>query len=422
MQALQPRRFSVYGRQALHRACACSRIDTGPFINHIPFAMSAEANASSAPSRRRILSLEGGGVRGVFALGILQRTEDLLREHTGNPQLVLADHFDLIAGTSTGAIIGTLLSWGISVERIRRLYDERAREMFRPSPLREVARGRYSAGGLTEFLQGVFAEPDGRPALLGSERLRTLLLVVLRNATTGSAWPLSNNPRAKFNQDPLLADGSLNPDCNLNLPLWQVVRGSTAAPWFFPPETIRVGQGQSFQFLDGGLTPYNNPAFIALLSATLPAYRIEWTATPEQLLLVSVGCGRTRTGANSQLRFLPPLLRHLRAVPAAWTEGPMFQQDMLCRVFGHCLHGEVLDMELGDLIDDPQAQAAGMVRSEDKRCSYVSYNRLFPADEVRQIEKTHRCRFGMDQLKLMPALAEAGAAYARDHVKLEHLL
>ena len=58
---------------------------------------------------------------------------------------------------------------------------------------------------------------------------------------------------AKYN-DPALED------CNLNLPLWQLVRASTAAPTYFPPEVVTVG-GQVFLFVDGGITTYNNPAF-----------------------------------------------------------------------------------------------------------------------------------------------------------------
>jgi len=74
-------------------------------------------------------------------------------------------------------------------------------------------------------------------ASLGSESLRTLLLVVLRNATTDSPWLVSNNPAAKYN--------TLDrPNCNLRIPLWQLVRGSTAAPTYFPPETIQVGNDE----------------------------------------------------------------------------------------------------------------------------------------------------------------------------------
>ena len=63
-------------------------------------------------SRKRILTLDGGGIRGLFSIEVLARIEELLREHCGNPKLVLADHFQMIARTSTGAIIGTFLSCG----------------------------------------------------------------------------------------------------------------------------------------------------------------------------------------------------------------------------------------------------------------------------------------------------------------------
>ena len=60
-------------------------------------------------------------------------------------------------------------------------------------------------------------------------------------------------------------------DCNLQLPLWQLVRASTAAPTYFPPEVIEVGKRQ-FVFVDGGVTMYNNPAFQLFLMATLDRY------------------------------------------------------------------------------------------------------------------------------------------------------
>ena len=88
---------------------------------------------------------------------------------------------------------------------------------------------------------------------LGSEYLRTLLMVVLRNATTDSPWPVSNNPAAKYNAPD-------RKDSNLNIPLWQLVRGSTAAPTYFPPEVVKVGE-QEFIFVDGGMTITTIPLF-----------------------------------------------------------------------------------------------------------------------------------------------------------------
>ena len=84
----------------------------------------------------------------------------------------------------------------------------------------------------------------GKDTTLGSEHLKTLLLIVVRNATTDSPWPVSNNPNALFN-DPSRADN------NLAIPLWQLVRASTAAPVYFPPEVVTLGE-QRFVFVDRG--------------------------------------------------------------------------------------------------------------------------------------------------------------------------
>ena len=69
----------------------------------------------------------------------------------------------------------------------------------------------------------------GEDRTLGSPDLRCLLLLGLRNTSTGSPWPVSSNPAGRYNQGP----GS-----NLDLPLWQLVRASSAAPTFFVPEEI----------------------------------------------------------------------------------------------------------------------------------------------------------------------------------------
>jgi patatin-like phospholipase/acyl hydrolase len=73
----------------------------------------------TAPGPKRILSLDGGGVRGVLTLGFLKRIEDLLRTRHGRPDLTLADYFDLIGGTSTGAVIAAGLALGLDVASIR---------------------------------------------------------------------------------------------------------------------------------------------------------------------------------------------------------------------------------------------------------------------------------------------------------------
>lgn len=72
--------------------------------------------------KKKILALDGGGIKGVVSIEILAKIEQLLREREGKPDLVLADYFDFIAGTSTGALIGTAISIGMTVGEIRSFY------------------------------------------------------------------------------------------------------------------------------------------------------------------------------------------------------------------------------------------------------------------------------------------------------------
>src|SRR5688572_1202941 len=75
-----------------------------------------------APGPKRILALDGGGIRGIVSVGFLERMEQILRVRCNNPNLVLSDYFDLIGGTSTGAIIAALLALGKDTTTIREMY------------------------------------------------------------------------------------------------------------------------------------------------------------------------------------------------------------------------------------------------------------------------------------------------------------
>jgi len=74
---------------------------------------------------KRILSLDGGGLRGMMTVQVLKKIEALLRQRFNDPKLVLADYFDLIAGTSTGAIIAAGLAKGMSADEIDGHYRKR---------------------------------------------------------------------------------------------------------------------------------------------------------------------------------------------------------------------------------------------------------------------------------------------------------
>ena len=176
---------------------------------------------------RKLLALDGGGIHGLISLEILGRIEQLLRAELGRDErLVLADYFDYMAGTSTGAIIAAGLSIGMKVAEVRAFYTDHAQRMFRKA---SVFKRHLYYKYLSVELAGALQEVFGPTTELGSPMVRTLLMIMLRNATTDSPWPVSNNPSAKYNRLDL-------PSCNLKLPLWKLIRASTAAPIFFPPE------------------------------------------------------------------------------------------------------------------------------------------------------------------------------------------
>jgi len=256
-------------------------------------------------------------------------------------------------------------------------------------------------------LQKTFSEDgEGRvPALLESPRLKKLLLVVVRNHTTGSQWPLTNNLNAMFN------DAAL-PDCNLKIPLWKVVRASTAAPVYFDPEVIELG-GKPSVFVDGSVTPYNNPALISALTATLPCYRVDWAPGPENIRLISLGTIRFSSGLTAKMGKLW-LGNNVALIPAALIQGIAWQQDFLCRCLGECIFGDTLDMEIGNLV--------GTQLPGSRWFSYVRYNRSYNAAQLATLLETDSQLSKLDAIHAIPYLSEAGKAYAREHVKIAHLI
>ncbi|MCX5953050.1 MAG: patatin-like phospholipase family protein [Cyanobacteria bacterium] len=247
----------------------------------------------SGPGPKRILALDGGGLKGILTLGYLETLEQLLRQRHGNdPDFRLSDYFDLIAGTSTGAIIAACLALGMSVVEVLEKYQKLGRNVFSRDWLRQgVIRARYDKGRLESELKSVF----GSDTTLESDQLRTGLLVMSKRLDTGSPWPMSNNPKGKYFRN---TDSTSHWISNADYPLWKVVRASTAAPTFFDPEEITIIERPGMkpekgQFVDGGVSPFNNPALQAFLFATLKGYNLSWSSGADNLLLVSVGTGRS---------------------------------------------------------------------------------------------------------------------------------
>ena len=365
--------------------------------------------------QHRLLALDGGGIRGIITLEVLAEIEKVLRTRSGRNDLVLSDYFDYVAGTSTGAIIAACVSLGMPVAEIRRFYIENGEAMFDKAGLLRRFRYKFEDDKLAAKLREVinaYRTPDeeaaGGDLTLGSPALRSLLMVVMRNATTDSPWPVSSNPQAKYNRRG-------RPDCNLDLPLWQLVRASTAAPVYFPPEVVNLGSHR-FVFVDGGVTTYNNPAFLLFLMATLEPYQLRWQAGKERMLLVSVGTGSSPQ-ANADLQPSEMnLLYNAGSIPSALMYAALNEQDLLCRVFGDCRAGDVLDRELGDLrgVAGPGAEKLFTYLRYNAELSRSGLDALgLPKIRPEQVQK-------LDSVAHIPDLRLVGETLARRAVRPEH--
>lgn len=233
---------------------------------------------------KRMLSLDGGGVRGALSLGYLARIEDILRGRVGgDPDFRLCDYFDLIGGTSTGSIIAASLAMGMSVQELIDVYHTLGVDVFEQSFMHFGLLGaKFPKEPLMRALTTFFKDET-----LGSDKLRTGLMVMTKRLDTGSPWLLHNNPRGKFYDGPPDSPGSGNRD----LLLRNIIRASTAAPHYFEPELLNVSPHVMGAFVDGGISPYNNPSMQMLMMGTCSGYGLDWRFGADRLLLVSVGTG-----------------------------------------------------------------------------------------------------------------------------------
>ncbi len=367
----------------------------------------------SAPSSgaKAVLSLDGGGVRGVLSLAFLERIEALLGSAAGTG-VRLADRFDLIGGTSTGAIIGTALALGYSAREIREFYFSLVPKVFVRSRFRlRLIQTVFDAEALQSEIGRVVG--DRR---LETPDLRTGLAIVMKRLDTGSPWLVTNNPRAKFWADP--PDGAWVG--NRHYRLADLLRASTAAPYYFAPHEVPVVENMPpGLFVDGGMTPYNNPVLALLQLATIPAYGYAWPVGVDRLKIVSVGTGlfRARLSAASARR-MPAAILAVEALRGMSADGSEMATTMM-EMLGRSDTSWPLNSESGDL------QGFGL--PTEPLFTFARYNvRLDPAwlkqelgiaaseDDVAELAQ-------LDNADSVARLYDIGVAAAEKFVGPEHL-
>lgn len=377
-----------------------------------------EKRYGGPPRPRKLLALDGGGIRGVLTLQVLIRMEDLLRDASGQGEnFRLCNFFDYIGGTSTGAIIAAGLARGMSARELSDFYMKTGPAMFDKSFILFRLRHLYESEPLAKELKKTFGEKTD----LFPKSLKCLLLVVTRNVSTDSPWPISSNPFARYNLPH-------RNDCNLCIPLWQLVRASTAAPIYFAPEVLQWDKddpSKTFVFEDGGLTPYNNPSFLLARMATAKSYNLNWKKGEDNLLVMSVGTGAAPRMDAEVYSSGKSAFTNLANFPAALMYGAQVDQDINCRMVGRCIHGAEIDRELGDLIPrDGAGNPIPIAERQGREFLYARYNaelsgRWLSAHGLGDVDAANVSK--LDSVEHINDLVRVGEVLANE-VKLEHFV
>jgi patatin-like phospholipase/acyl hydrolase len=254
------------------------------------------------PEKRtfKILSLDGGGSKGFYSLGLLSELEKATRRP-------LYEFFDAIYGTSTGAIIAALIGYGHPVEKVLSLYRKHVPTILKPwFPRQRSARLREV--GATLFEKATFRD------------FKTLIGIVATNWDHERPTVFKSSVEAAFGMKNSFVPG-------FGLPIADIVTASCSATPFFKPCYLKLGNYGVCQMRDGGFSA-NNPSLYALYDALGPLGKSE-----NEIRLLSVGVG------NYPLKKQPLHIRALSGIPTArmlqksLSTNANTTEDLLARLF-----------------------------------------------------------------------------------------
>lgn len=363
---------------------------------------------------KRILALDGGGIRGALTLGYLARMEAVLAERDcANPDFRLSDYFDLIGGTSTGSIIATGLALGYSVAELTEIYRDLAAEVFEQGWFRfGVFGAKFPKEPLERALRDHFGDET-----LGSDRLRTGLMVMTKRIDTASPWLLHNNPRGRYYDTRPGGTGTPNRE----LLLRNIVRASAAAPHYFEPEVIEVAPDISGAFVDGAVSPHNNPALQLLMAATVRGFGLRWPMGRDKLMLVSVGTGmRVDPLSAAQAVRMPALRLAAESIMSIMTDANWLGQSLL-QWMSDSPTAATIDAEIGDLSGDLIGDGPALL-------TYLRYDTHLESDWLAstlglELTDAHCAEiYAMDDPANVDELTSIGAVAAAAQVVPDHFL
>lgn len=233
----------------------------------------------------RILSIDGGGIRGLIPATVLVTFEHLLQKYSGREDARLVDYFDLIAGTSTGGILAAIYLCPSTVhsqmakfkaEDAVSLYKENGAKIFHKTFVHSLyavfglANAKYKTKGFEEVLDTYYRE------LKLSQLLKPCLI---------PAYDIEKKRAVFFNQLDPFKEG------HEDFFVKDIIRGTTAAPTYFKPASILSSYNGSYSLIDGGVFA-NNPA----LCAYTEARKLKPKSQQEDYFILSLGTGSNQRG------------------------------------------------------------------------------------------------------------------------------
>lgn len=210
----------------------------------------------------KILSLDGGGIRGVLSARLLQQVETTLAAKKGQK---LHEYFDLVSGTSTGSILTAGIACQMSTQDMIDIYLEQGKNIFLDSVRKQrgwrVVSQAIGSGvlypheegeqGLAKVLQKKLIHRElGKDAKIGQITKPNILIPAYDVYSRNTTWFNNSDPTVWYS----------------NLELWKICTASASAPTFFPPYQLPYNDDQKLPHIDGGVSA-NNPALLAIAHA-----------------------------------------------------------------------------------------------------------------------------------------------------------
>lgn len=232
----------------------------------------------------KILSIDGGGIRGLFPLQILADIEKSLKIDR-QEDVKIHEYFDLICGTSTGGIIAIALGLGISASQLKNLYYQNATKIFGQgkSFFKNIFGSKHDIYILEKIVRDYFKDGyAGRDPILGESKTR--LCIPVYDIYQGTLNILKTSHHEKLRVD-------------WQIPAYQAAIATAAAPTYYNPYTLNYIDKSGERIIkknkvDGGVCA-NNPVMVGFIEAITTL-----DIKPSDLKILSLG-----TGTN-QLRVL----------------------------------------------------------------------------------------------------------------------